>query len=313
MPEPPVPETKFTDPLRTLAGAPRAVVPLTALRTLWFNTGTLCNITCAGCYIARSPRNDRLAYLTRDDVQTFLDEARTCPDLREIGFTGGEPFMNPDLPAILADTLAAGYRVLVLTNAMRPMQRHGEALLDLHASHPGRLTLRVSLDHYTKPRHEAVRGPKSWAPAIAGLAWLAAHGFDIAVAGRTLWDEPETDLRRGYGGLFEALGLQIDAANPARLVLFPEINPSRSVPEISEACWAILHKQPDDVMCATSRMVVRRRAAERATVLSCTLLAYDPRFEVGATLAEADRPVALNHRTCAEFCVLGGATCSPGA
>jgi hypothetical protein len=45
-------------------------------------------------------------------------------------------------------------------------------------------------------------------------------------------------------------------------------------------------------------------------VLACTLLAYDTRFELGATLAEAAGAVALNHPHCAKFCVLGGASCS---
>ena len=34
------------------------------------------------------------------------------------------------------------------------------------------------------------------------------------------------------------------------------------------------------------------------------------RIAEGATLAEAARPVALNHPHCAKFCVLGGAACS---
>ena len=65
-------------------------------------------------------------------------------------------------------------------------------------------------------------------------------------------------------------------------------------------------------MCATSRMVVRRKGAERAAVLACTLLPYDQRFELGATLAEASGAVPLNHPHCAAFCVLGGAACSRG-
>src|SRR5688572_12274703 len=65
---------KFTDPRVTATGEARAVVPLTALETLWFNTGTLCNITCAHCYIESSPRNDRLAYLGLEDVRLYLDE-----------------------------------------------------------------------------------------------------------------------------------------------------------------------------------------------------------------------------------------------
>lgn len=82
------------------------------------------------------------------------------------------------------------------------------------------------------------------------------------------------------------------------------------MPEITERCWGILGKTPDSVMCASSRMVVKRKGAERPAVVSCTLLPYDVAFEMGATLAEAARPVTLNHRFCAEFCVLGGASCS---
>jgi hypothetical protein len=82
------------------------------------------------------------------------------------------------------------------------------------------------------------------------------------------------------------------------------------VPEITTACWGILRKSPDSLMCASSRMVVKRRGAARPAVVACTLLPYDPRFELGATLAEASAPVALNHPHCATFCVLGGAACS---
>jgi hypothetical protein len=93
-------------------------------------------------------------------------------------------------------------------------------------------------------------------------------------------------------------------------MLFPEMDAGADVPEITEACWGILGRSPDSVMCATTRMVVKRRDAERPSVVACTLLPYDPRFELGATLAEAARPVALNHPHCAKFCVLGGAACS---
>jgi hypothetical protein len=106
------------------------------------------------------------------------------------------------------------------------------------------------------------------------------------------------------------LGLTLDAADPHRLVLFPEMDATADVPEITDRCWGILSKSPDSVMCASARMVVRRKGADRPAVLACTLLAYDAGFELGATLADADRPVALNHPHCARFCVLGGASCS---
>ena len=303
--------SKFRDPALTAGGQPRAQVALRALETLWFNTGTLCNIACGHCYIESSPRNDRLAYLVRAEAAAYLDEIRRDQlPTRTIGFTGGEPFMNPDIVAMLRDALERGFRALVLTNAMKPMQHHRAALLALRDRHGERLTLRVSLDHHTGAVHEAERGPNTWQPTIDGLVWLARNGFSVHVAGRHLTGEPDHALRAGYARLFAELDVPVDPFDPVRLMLFPEMDARRDVPEITEACWGILHKSPDDVMCASARMVVKRKGADHPVVLACTLLAYDARFELGRTLAEATGPIALNHPHCASFCVLGGASCS---
>lgn len=302
---------KFSHPEVTATGERRASVSLKALETLWFNTGTLCNLTCENCYIESSPRNDRLVYLSRSEVDCFLAEAaKLDPPPNEIGFTGGEPFMNPGILGMLEDSLAAGFAVLVLTNAMKPMQRLKAPLLDLNRRFPSKLALRVSLDHYEPSGHERLRGPQSWPRTIDGLLWLARSGFTVSVAGRTVWQETDAQIRAGYAALFDRLGVGIDAADPGRLVLFPEMRADDDVPEITERCWGILGKNPDSVMCASSRMVVKRKGADKPAVLSCTLLPYDNAFELGASLAEAARPVKLNHRYCARFCVLGGASCS---
>ena len=121
---PPANAGKFRDPAITADGQPRATVPLSRPETLWFNTGTLCNITCANCYIESSPPTTRLVYITEAEVRDFLDqlETRRWP-VREIGFTGGEPFMNPEMIAMARTALERGFEVLILTNAMRPMMR----------------------------------------------------------------------------------------------------------------------------------------------------------------------------------------------
>jgi uncharacterized radical SAM superfamily Fe-S cluster-containing enzyme len=310
----PLDAQKFKDPRRTARGAPRATVALRRLETLWFNTGTLCNITCRNCYIESSPSNDRLAYLTLADIRPYLDEiARERLGTREIGFTGGEPFMNPHLFAMLEECLSGGFRTLVLTNAMKPMQRHKQKLAELRRRFGDNLVIRVSLDHFTAERHEDERGVGTFAPTLDGLVWLARNGFNIAVAGRTMWGEDEAAERAGYAHLFAEHAIPVDADDPAALVLFPEMDADVDVPEITEACWDILGKSPEQVMCASSRMVVRRKGAARPAVLSCTLLPYDPAFELGATLADAVGAVPLNHPHCAKFCVLGGASCSRGA
>lgn len=309
----PLDPRKFRDPELTAAGAKRAKVALRALETLWFNTGTLCNLTCRNCYIESSPRNDRLAYLTCAEMLPYLDEiAREKLPTRLIGFTGGEPFMNPNIIGMLKEALARGFHALVLTNAMRPMRKLRVPLLALRDAYGARLTIRVSIDHYTPAVHEAERGRRSWAPAIDGLIWLARNGFSIDIAGRRFTAEPDDAIRAGFARLFAELGVPVDASDPVRLMLFPEMDAARDVPEITEACWDILGKSPQSVMCASSRMVVKRADADAPTVLACTLLAYDRQFELGRMLADAAVPVALNHPHCARFCVLGGAACSRG-
>ena len=304
---------KFKDPRITAKGERRAVVALKGLDTLWFNTGTLCNLTCRNCYIESSPANDRLVYLTAADVRAYLDEiARDGLPTREIGFTGGEPLMNRELPQMLEDCLARGFRVLVLTNAMKPMMKMQDALLALNARHGDCLVMRVSIDHYTRDLHELERGPRSWAPMLAGLVWLARNGFNLHVAGRTFSGQAEADVRKGFARLFAEHAIPVDAFDPVRLMLFPEMDATVDVPEITEACWGILGKSPDAMMCASARMVVKRKGAERPAVLACTLLPYDPQFELGHTLAEASGAVPLNHPHCAKFCVLGGGACSKG-
>jgi pyruvate-formate lyase-activating enzyme len=303
---------KFRDPAVTAKGERRAQVALRALRTLWFNTGTLCNLTCRNCYIESSPTNDRLVYLIAAEVRDYLDEiARDNLPVEEIGFTGGEPFMNPELGEMLRDCLDRGFRVLVLTNAMKPMMKVTETLLAARDRGGDRLIVRVSIDHYTKDMHELERGPRSWAPTLAGLQWLAANGFNVHVAGRSFSGQSESDIRRGFARLFAEQGLALDAADPMRLVVFPEMDTTADVPEITEGCWGILKKSPDAMMCASSRMVVKRKGAERPAVVACTLLPYDAQFELGESLAAAAAgPVSLNHPHCAKFCVLGGGSCT---
>ncbi|MBI1238666.1 MAG: radical SAM protein [Alphaproteobacteria bacterium] len=306
---------KFQDPERTATGEARAQVPLQALRTLWFNTGTLCNIACAHCYIESSPTNDRLAYLSLADVRAFLDEADTRADRpSEIGFTGGEPFLNPAFPAMIAEALGRGFSVLVLTNAMQPMARRPvrAALAALPESDRVRLVFRVSLDHASAAIHDAERGAGAFSKSLEGMRWLSENGFRLAVASRNWAEESEDRVRDSFAQLFVRENLAINARDPGELVIFPEMDAARDVPEITTSCWGILGKDPASIMCASSRMVVERQGAARPSVLSCTLLAYDRQFEMGSTLTEASRPVALNHPHCAAFCVLGGASCSAG-
>ncbi len=307
------PRAKFCDPALTARGEPRATVAFDELKTLWINTGTLCNITCTHCYIESSPTNDSLVYFTETDLAPFLDEvAQLAGKPIEIGFTGGEPFLNPQIIGLVEMALARGHRVLILTNAMRPMMRPRmrDGLRALKARYGEKITIRISLDHYDADLHDEERGSGSFAATLDGIDWLAQAGFRLSLAGRTLWGGDEAEIRAGFARLIAARGWPVDADNAEQLVLFPEMDESAEVPEISDACWGILKVAPAAMMCASARMVVRRKGAEAPSVIACTLLPYEPEFELAARLADSLAPVALNHPHCAKFCVLGGGSCS---
>ena len=304
---------KFKDPAITAKGEKRASVFFKELKTLWFNSGSLCNIECANCYIKSSPTADHFIYLTPEDMAPYLDEIDEMYDHKiEIAFTGGEPYLNPHMIRLSEMALERGHELLILTNAMKPMMRPRvqKGLLDLQARFPSKMTLRVSLDHFSQKGHDQERGDGSFDIALKGMAWLTEHKLTLNIAGRSMFSESEDAARQGYAALIKSKGWDIDAHNPMTTILFPEMDESVDVPEITVACWGILDVHPDSMMCATSRMVVRRKGEDRASVLACTLLWDDPQFETGKTLKESLGPVKLNHPHCAKFCVLGGASCS---
>lgn len=281
------------------------------LTTLWFNTGTICNIECKNCYIESSPTNDRLAFLSTDEVAGYLNEIeREGYATEEIGITGGEPFINPDIISIMEDCLNRGYELLVLTNAMKPMMNKREPLRALNEQFGDQLTVRVSTDHFDPELHEEERGEGTWKPMLKGLKWLSEQGFTLHVAGRTRWHDDEEYMRDGFHDLFEEHNVPVNAYNPEELILFPEMEADRDVPEITENCWSKVNTNPEDIMCSSSRMVVKHKGDDRPSVQACTLIAYDREFTLGNTLKESFREVPLNHRNCAQFCVLGGGDCS---
>ena len=167
--------------------------------------------------------------------------------------------------------------------------------------------LRVSVDHFRRELHEEERGPRSWLPTLAGLRWLSANGFVVHVGARQRWGDDEATLRDGFASLFAAENVRVDASSPEQLVLFPEMQAAADTPEITTECWGLLGVRPEEMMCAWSRMVVKRKGAPRPVVVSCTLLPYDEQFVMGADLADSLASVPLNHPHCSGSACLAAA------
>jgi uncharacterized Fe-S cluster-containing radical SAM superfamily protein len=303
-----VSENKFKDPITTADGSTRAFIEAKKIKTLWFNTGTLCNIECKNCYIESSPKNDRLVYITFEEVKLFIDEAIDKNlGTKEIGFTGGEPFMNKDVLKMIEYSLSKNFKVLVLSNAMKPMLNRKEDLLKINHQD---LTIRVSIDHYQKEKHEEIRGKNTFDVMMEGLKWLNQNNFNYALATRLLWGEQEDQLRDNFNLFIDKYNLKLDAKSKEQLVTFAEMDEKVDTPEITTACWNLLGKNPDDIMCSSSRMVVKKKTSPKPSVIACTLLPYDDEFDLGQNLTNSLKKIYLNHKHCSKFCVLGGSSCS---
>ena len=301
-------DNKFKNQKVTADGSNRAFIEARNIKTLWFNTGTLCNIECKNCYIESSPKNDSLAYLNFDEVKSFIDEAIDKNlGTNEIGFTGGEPFMNKDIMKMIDYSLRKRLKVLVLSNAMKPMLNRTKELIKLNHSN---LTIRVSIDHYEKEKHEEIRGKNTYDVMMQGLKWLNENNFNYTLATRLLWNEKEEDLRKNFGTFIKNNNLRLDTNSPKELVTFAEMDEKIDTPEITTSCWDILNKDPNDIMCSWSRMVVRKKNSKNPSVIACTLLPYADEFDLGETLTNSLQKIYLNHKHCSKFCVLGGSSCS---
>lgn len=298
---------KFLDLKKTLKDEPRAFVDFIGYKTLWFNTGTLCNLECSNCYIESSPKNDSLVYLNKEDISQYLDELND-PKVN-IGLTGGEPFLNPNIIDILNEILKRGHKLTILTNAYNVIKRWEKKLLNLNSQYRNLLSLRVSLDHHTEDIHEKERGKGTFKKTLESIKWLHDNHFNISIASRSLTHEDNSFAIEAHQELLNSTGIDLEL-NQNNIVIFPEMDLNKEVPEISVHCWDILKKSPNDQMCASERMIVKKKGESKCSVQACTLLAYQNQFNMGTTLEDAKKSVHLNHPFCAMFCVLGGASCS---
>lgn len=301
-------QNKFLDMYKTLDGSERAYVDPIGFKTIWFNTGSRCNLSCDNCYIESNPKNDTLSYIDETDVETFLNEIKEKNyEVSLIGLTGGEPFTNPSILKVINKILEYDFDLLILTNAFKSIERHFQAIYELTEKYGDKLHIRISLDHYSKSLHEKERGPQTFERTLQNIYKLYSHKVNISLAARSLTNEKQDEVLNHYNELLNSYAIQLPYD---KMVIFPEMDLNKEVPEITTACWDILRTSPNYQMCATERMVVKQKKNNKLTVMPCTLIAYDPRFEMGETLAESDKRIQLCHKFCAQFCVLGGASCS---
>ena len=190
----------MTSPLPVLAaetlGAPTA--PFVRLGALWIQvTGTWCNLECTHCLNASGPTDPWLKPLAAAVVHHALAEAEQL-GVREIYFTGGEPFLHRQILPLLEASLAVA-PTTVLTNGTLMTGATAGALRALAERARYSLEIRVSLDDVDEARNDRVRGAGAFARTVRALRLLEAQGLlPIVTATEILQDEAA-----GEGGMYE--------------------------------------------------------------------------------------------------------------
>jgi sulfatase maturation enzyme AslB (radical SAM superfamily) len=279
-----------------------------SLDELWFQVaGTLCNLACGHCFISCHPGNDSFGFLRLETVLEFLEESRGL-GVKEYYFTGGEPFLNPEIVSILEAALRHG-PATVLTNATLLRE---EVVLDLERiAEDSRYSLevRVSIDGYSKAMNDPLRGKGSFDATIRGLCLLLARGFLPIITAVATWSDEESpqvferfaDMLRGIGytrpriKFLPTLRIGKEAARSRGYL--PSERVTREMMEGYDA---------GQLLCSHSRMVTDRGVAV------CPILIEEPGAHLGASLAEAWRPFPLSHAACTT-CYAHGAICSNSA
>lgn len=144
---------------------------------LWIYTNFHCNLACDYCVVASSPHARRRA-IGSERFRALVDEA-VAEGFRELYVTGGEPFLEPEIVAML-EYASDRLPTVVLTNAMVFTGRRRRELASLAGR--GQLVIQTSIDGARAATHDAWRGEGSWGKAMQGVAYARELGLPLRVA-----------------------------------------------------------------------------------------------------------------------------------
>ena len=284
--------------------APAPRVELKSLDTLWFQVGgTVCNLACTHCFISCSPTNHTHEFMPLDQVRRYLEEAARL-GVREYYFTGGEPFLNPDMEAILEATLAVG-PATVLTNGLLLDPARCARLREMERRSDYSLDLRVSLDGYDAATNDPIRGEGTFERILRGVRNLAEAGLNPVITVTEVCREAGTD--EGKERFFQLLrSLGIDRPRLKILPVF-QIGAEAERGGAYES-WQRLREGDapegawDHLQCSSCRMVTDQG------VWVCPILVNEPGARMGETLSDALGAFPLSHPAC-WTCHVYGVSC----
>lgn len=280
-------------------------IELSHLDHLWFQVaGTRCNLSCHHCFISCHPKNNAFGFLTREQVKRRLDES-VAWGVKEYYFTGGEPFLNPDMVPILVDTLQYG-PATVLTNGTVFKNEWLATLRAAESASLYSLEFRISIDGFSPDTNDPIRGTGTFQRAMRGVMQCVEFGFlPIITAARTWPDGQDSEVIARFESMLKSAGY-----SRPRLKILPTLRLGAEERRtfgyrFDERVTAEMLEGYDrsQLICEHSRIVTDRG------VHVCPILIESPDSCLGDTLAAAQAPFRLQHGACVT-CYQYGAICS---
>ncbi|MDE3135495.1 MAG: radical SAM protein [Acidobacteriota bacterium] len=280
-------------------------IEMAHLDNLWFQvTGTLCNLACTHCFNSSGPDVKTFGHLSIEQVRHELEEGARR-GVREVFFTGGEPFLHTAIAEMLEASLEFA-ATTVLTNGTLINDRMSDRLAEIEHRSRYSLEIRVSLDSFDERTNDAIRGVGVFKRVMATLARLSRRGLlPLVTVVRTWSDAEEQEILPGFTRILREAGYQ----HP-RIKILPALPLGRELvrlPGAHDEPWVteeMMHDfDADLLMCSNSRIVTDRG------VWVCPLLVEKPDARLGDHLADAASGYELAHRACYS-CYQYGTFCS---
>ena len=143
---------------------------------VWLYANYHCNLACTYCLTESFPKAARRE-LGEQRMLTVAQEAAEL-GFTALGVTGGEPFLLPYLPELLA-RLAAILPLVCLSNGTLFSERRLERLRPL-AELPAQI--QVSLDRPEPDANDAMRGPENFRKVVEAIPRLVERGVRVRIA-----------------------------------------------------------------------------------------------------------------------------------
>ena len=287
--------------------APYPQLDFKHLDTLWLQiTGTLCNLACLHCFISCGPKNESHGFMSMEQVRGLLDEARTA-GVKEVYFTGGEPFMHPEIMTMIRETLQIA-PLTILTNGLLITEEQAAQLGALFQSSRYGLDLRVSLDGTTAKENDAIRGRHTFSRILDAIDRLVAHGINPVITVTTCHAELSAEAgRRRFIDLLGDRGIsrpRLKFLAPFKIGREERRHGGQGAYRASERLYLedIPDPSADHLQCDSCRMVTSRG------VWPCPILIEDEGARMGDHLADGFESIALDRSAC-YTCHVEGVSC----